>query len=298
MTVRDVPSGVTAVLPNPTTGDPRLQRLSMNQKTTEGWPLTAFVDSCARHGVPSVGLWREPVADFGLQRTARLIADAGLRVSSLCRGGFLTAEDPGARAALADNQRAIEEAAALGASCLVLVVGGLPEGSRDIIAARSRVVDAIEQLVPRASAVGVQLALEPMHPIYCADRSVISTLAQAVNIAELFDPDSVGVVVDSFHLWWDPELHTQLARSTGRIASFQVSDWITPLPPDALLARGMIGDGHINFRQMRAAVDHAGYKGDIEVEIFSAAVWSAPPETVLETVIRRYMQHVLDPVDD
>lgn len=295
MTILDVPSESPARLPTPTKDDPRLRRFSLNQKTTEGWPLRALVESCARHGVPSVGLWREPVAALGLQRATKLVADAGLRVSSLCRGGFLTADDDSANAALADNQRAIEEAATLGASCLVLVVGGLPRGSRDIVGARIRVVNALAQLAPRAAAAGVRLALEPMHPIYCADRGVISTLAQALDMAEHFDPSIVGVVVDSFHVWWDPELDTQLARAAGRIASFQVGDWITPIPPNALLARGMIGDGHIDFRRMRNAVENAAYEGDIEAEIFNDAVWAAAPESVLDTVLRRYVTHVLDP---
>jgi sugar phosphate isomerase/epimerase len=221
------------------------------------------------------------------------VAERGLRVSSLCRGGFLTATDPADRAAaLEDNRRAIDEAATLRADCLVMVVGGLPAGSRDLPGARQRVVEALVALAAYAGERGVRLALEPLHPMYCADRAVLSTLGQALDVAEAFPVAQVGVVVDTFHIWWDPDVWHQIARAGNRIASFQVCDWITPLPPDVLLARGMMGDGHIDFPAFRDAVDAAGYAGDVEVEIFNAEVWAADPEQVLATMIRRYVQCV------
>jgi sugar phosphate isomerase/epimerase len=294
MTVFDVPSGLPAAVPTPPVGDPRLARLSLNQATTKRWSVAEAVDGCTRAGVNSIGLWREPVAEHGLDATVKLVAERGLRVSSLCRGGFLTAADAtGRAAAMADNRRAIEEAAALRAACLVMVVGGLPAGSRDLPGARQRVVDALAELSPYAGDLGVRLALEPLHPMYCADRAVLSTLGQALDIAEAFPVAQVGVVVDTFHVWWDPDVWRQITRAAGRIASFQVCDWITPLPPDVLLARGMMGDGHIDFPPFRSAVDAAGYVGDVEVEIFNAAVWAAAPDQVLATMVRRYVQCVL-----
>jgi len=252
------------------------------------------VDGCKRAGLPAIGLWREPVQETGVDATARMVADAGLRVSSLCRGGFLTAADPHERSnALDDNHRAIEEAAALGAHCLIMVVGGLPLGSLDLTGARARVTDGIAALAPHAEQCGVRLALEPMHPMYCADRGVLSTLGQTLDLAEKFPAEQVGVVVDSFHVWWDPDVLSQIARAAGRICSFQICDWITPLPADALLARGMMGDGHIDLAGLRQAVDAAGYRGDIEVEIFNADVWAADPDEVVATFIRRYVRHVL-----
>jgi sugar phosphate isomerase/epimerase len=290
----DVPSGRPASVPTPAPGDPRLGRLALNQKTTDRWSVAEAVDGCVRAGVPAIGLWREPVQAVGVAAAAALVADAGLRVSSLCRGGFLTAAEPSAwRQALDDNRRAIEEAAALSAACLVMVVGGLPPGSRDLAGARERVAAGIAELVPYAAGHGVRLALEPMHPIYCADRGVLSTLAQSLDLAERFPPAQVGVAVDTFHVWWDPDVAAQIARAGDRIASFQVCDWITPLPADTLLARGMMGDGHIDFRLLRAAVEAAGYAGDIEVEIFNAEVWAADPAAVLATVTRRYVSDVL-----
>ncbi len=294
MTAADVPSGRYAIDPTPGLGDARLARLSLNQKTTNRWTVAEAVEGCARAGLPAIGLWREPVRETGVAVTARIIADTGLRVSSLCRGGFLTAADSTQRGrALEDNRRAIEEAAALGTSCLVMVVGGLPQGSRDLAGARGRVADGVAVLAPYAEECGVRLALEPMHPIYCADRGVLSTLGQALDMAERFPAEQVGVVIDSFHVWWDPDVLSQIRRAAGRICSFQVCDWITPLPPDALLSRGMMGDGHIDFTVLRRAVDAAGYRGDIEVEIFNADVWAADPNEVVATLVRRYVTHVL-----
>ncbi|MGV9370060.1 sugar phosphate isomerase/epimerase family protein [Micromonospora tulbaghiae] len=277
------------------TADPRLARLSLNQRTTQRWSVTEAVDGCVRAGIPAIGLWREPVAEIGVPAAARLVADAGLRVSSLCRGGFLTAADEAGRAAaLADNRRAIDEAAALRAACLVLVVGGLPPGSRDLAGARRRVADALAELAPYAAERGVRLALEPLHPMYCADRAVLSTLGQALDLAEAFPAEQVGVVVDTFHVWWDPDVWRQIARAGTRIASFQVCDFLTPLPADVLLGRGMMGDGHIDFPPLRRAVEAAGYSGDVEVEIFNAEVWDTDPDRVLATMTARYVDRVLN----
>ncbi|MEU1840409.1 sugar phosphate isomerase/epimerase family protein [Micromonospora chersina] len=273
--------------------DPRLAKLSLNQRTTESWSVREAVDGCVRAGIPAIGLWREPVAEIGVAAAAKLVADAGLRVSSLCRGGFLTADGAAGRAALEDNRRAIDEAAGLGTDCLVMVVGGLPPGSRDLIGARQRVADALTELAPYAGERGVRLALEPLHPMYCADRAVLSTLGQALDLAEPFPVAQVGVVVDTFHIWWDPEVWRQIARAGDRIASFQVCDFLTPLPADVLLGRGMMGDGHIDFPPFRRAVEEAGYTGDTEVEIFNAEVWATDPDEVLATMKDRYLQLVL-----
>ncbi|MET7808527.1 sugar phosphate isomerase/epimerase family protein [Micromonospora chersina] len=273
--------------------DPRLAKLSLNQRTTESWSVREAVDGCVRAGIPAIGLWREPVAEIGVAAAAKLVADAGLRVSSLCRGGFLTAAGDAGRAALEDNRRAIDEAAGLGTDCLVMVVGGLPPGSRDLIGARQRVADALAELAPYAGERGVRLALEPLHPMYCADRAVLSTLGQALDLAEPFPVAQVGVVVDTFHIWWDPDVWRQIARAGERIASFQVCDFLTPLPADVLLGRGMMGDGHIDFPPFRRAVEEAGYTGDTEVEIFNAEVWATDPDEVLATMKDRYLQLVL-----
>jgi sugar phosphate isomerase/epimerase len=277
-------------------------RLSINQATIKYASLADALRVTREAGIEAIGLWREPVAETGLDAAVRLVADSGLRVSSLCRAGFFTAvEGPERRAALDENRRAIEETAALAAAgadgsaaVLVLVAGGLPAGSRDLAGARERVVDAIAELEPEARAAGVTLAVEALHPMYAADRAVVSTLGQALDIAERFPAESVGVVVDTFHLWWDPDLSAQIARAGrgGRIASYQVCDWVTPLPADVLLARGMMGDGHIDFPPITAAVADAGYAGDVEVEIFNADLWAEEPAAVVARTAEAFARTV------
>ncbi|SDK74899.1 Sugar phosphate isomerase/epimerase [Actinopolyspora mzabensis] len=270
-----------------------IAQLSLNQKTLNRYSLPAAVAECVRAGIPAMGLWREPVQQHGVTEAAELVRSNGLRVSSLCRGGFLTTDSPEERAAaLRDNRLAIDEAAQLGAPCLVLVVGGLPNGSKDLAGARRRVVDTLAELAPYAERRGVRLALEALHPMYCADRAVLSTLEQALDIADPFPENQVGVVVDTFHVWWDPKLFEQIERAGSRIASFQVCDWLTPLPADVLLGRGMMGDGHIDFPPIREAVRRAGYTGDTEVEIFNDEVWATPADKVVDTMIERYLHLV------
>lgn len=284
-----------------------LTRLSLNTATTKRWTLAEAVDGTVRAGLGAIGLWRDRVAEAGLTEAATLVADAGLRVSSLCRGGFLTAaDDAGAKAALADNRAAVVEAATLGTSELIMVVGGLPaastpggpalpNGDRDLVGARRRVADRIGDLVPFALEHGVRLVLEPLHPIFAADRAVISTLKQALDLAAPYPARAVGVVVDAYHVWWDPELEAQIARagSDSRLASYQVCDWTLPLAADPLLSRGYMGDGYIDFTSIGGWVTAAGYTGDVEVEIFNQEIWDTPGDEVLAIVTDRYVRHVL-----
>ncbi|MCJ0875072.1 sugar phosphate isomerase/epimerase [Streptomyces sp. AP-93] len=273
-----------------------LERLSLNQITTKRWSLPEAVQGCVDAGIPAIGLWRDKVAETGRAEAAKIVRDAGLAVSSLCRGGFLTVDGPDAhRAALVDNFRALEEAAELGTDTLVMVVGGLPEGSRDLVGARARVADLIAELAPHAGDAGVRMAIEPLHPMFCADRAVVSTLGQALDLAEPHPVEQVGVVVDSYHVWWDPDLPRQIERAGPRIASYQVCDWTLPLPADALLGRGHVGDGHIDFRPLTDQVAAAGYTGWIEVEIFNEQIWDTPGEQTLKTVAERHLAHVAGP---
>jgi sugar phosphate isomerase/epimerase len=210
-------------------------------------------------------------------------------VSSLCRGGFFTHADPDARAAaLADNRAAVAEAAELEADVLVLVCGGLVPGSRDLGLARRMVTDAVAELVPVAERMGVRLGVEALHPMFCADRCVLSRLGDAVDLALLFPAEAVGIVVDTYHVWWDSELAGQIARAGGRIAGFQLADWVRPLPADVLLGRGHLGDGDIDLAGITAQVLAAGYRGYAEVEIFSREIWDAPPDVTAATVRRRF----------
>jgi len=266
-----------------------LDRLSLNQATVKHLGLAEAAALCARHDIPAIGLWRDRVAELGLARSAAVIRAAGLHVSSLCRGGFFTRADAdGRRAARADNRAAIAEAAELGADTLILVCGGLVPGQRDLGLARRMIADAVGDLVPEAQRLGVRLGIEPVHPMFCADRCVICSLGEAVDLAAAFPADAVGVVVDTYHVWWDARLADELARAARRILSYQVCDWVLPLPQDTLLGRGHLGDGVIDFGPVSASVTAAGYDGYVEVEIFNAEVWAAPADQTAATVRKRF----------
>ncbi len=272
-----------------------LERFSINQMTVKQLSMPELVDACLELGVPGVGLWREPVQTYGLEATAKLVRDAGLAVTTLCRGGFFTAIDPQERAtALADNRRAVEEAATLGTEVLVLVSGGLPAGSKDLRGARERIADALAELGPYAEEHGVKLAIEPLHPMYASDRCVVSTLAQALDLAERFPAHQVGVTVDTYHIWWDDTAPEQIARAGagGRIHTFQLADWTTPLPEGVLTGRGQIGDGAIDMREWQGYVEAAGYTGPIEVELFNDGLWARDGREVLAETAARFVEHV------
>jgi sugar phosphate isomerase/epimerase len=265
------------------------ERLSLNQATVKQLSLAQAADLCVRHEIPAIGLWRDRVGEVGADRAAALVRAAGLHVSSLCRGGFFTHADPGARAAArADNRAAIADAARLEADTLCLVSGGLVPGSKDPGLARRMIADAIGELVPDAQRHGVRLGIEALHPMFCADRCAVSRLADALDLALLFPADAVGVVIDTYHVWWDAGLAADIARAAGRIASYQLADWILPLPADMLLGRGHVGDGHIDFPPISAQVRAAGYTGYAEVEIFSQEIWDAPADRTAATVRDRY----------
>ena len=266
-----------------------VRRLSLNQATVKNLGLAECAELCVRHEIPAIGLWRDHVAELGLAESAAAVRATGLHVSSLCRGGFFTCADrEGREAALADNRLAITEAAELGADTLILVSGGLVPGSRDLGLARRMIADAIGELVPVAQRLGVRLGIEALHPMFCADRCVISRLGEAVDLALLFPADAVGVVVDTYHVWWDAQLLGDIARAGQRIVSYQMCDWVLPLPQDTLLGRGHIGDGVIDFEPISASVLRAGYDGYIEVEIFNQEIWDAPAEQTAMTVRERF----------
>ncbi|MEX5262967.1 sugar phosphate isomerase/epimerase family protein [Kocuria sp. CPCC 205231] len=282
-------------------------QLSLNTGTTRNLTLQEAVDVTARAGLEHIGVWRDRVAEAGLDNAARMISDAGLKVSSLCRGGFLTsADEAGQRAALESNKAAIREAQALGTSELIMVVGGLPAAAhvlggtgdrqdKDVVAARQRVAERLAELAPFAREHGVRLVLEALHPMYAADRAVLSTLKQALDLAAPHPVDAVGVVVDTFHVWWDPELETQIARAgaEGRLASYQVCDFNLPIATDALLSRGMMGDGVIDFTSIGRWVATAGYTGPVEVEIFNQEIFDQDPDTTLTLMKERWQSIVL-----
>jgi sugar phosphate isomerase/epimerase len=262
-----------------------LARLALNQATIKRSTLAEAVTLCAGAGIRGIGVWRDRLQETGAAEAVRLLGEGGVTATSLCRGGFFTAGDEAARAAaIADCVDALHDAAAIGAATLVLVAGGLPPGSVDLTGARQMVADAIGVLAPVAGDLGVRLGIEPLHPMFCADRCVVSSLGEALDLAEQFPVEQVGVVIDTYHLWWDASLPMHIARAAGRIGCFQVCDWVLPLPADMLLGRGHLGDGSIDFRSIAADVQAAGYDGFVEVEIFNQQIWDAPPAATVAKV--------------
>ncbi|GAB5377099.1 MAG: sugar phosphate isomerase/epimerase [Acuticoccus sp.] len=266
-----------------------MEGLSINLATIrKQCDMREAVELCLAAGITAIAPWRDQVAAIGLDEAARLVRDNALTVTGLCRGGMFPAADAaGRQAALDDNRRALEESAALNADCLVLVVGGLPEGSKDIAGARAMVHDGIAALLDEARAMKVPLAIEPLHPMYAADRACVNTLGQALDMCDALG-EGVGVAVDVYHVWWDPDLEAQIARAGSRILAHHICDWLVPTQ-DLLLDRGMMGDGVIDLPGIRTMIERAGFLGLQEVEIFSAQNWwLRPADEVLATCKERF----------
>ncbi len=264
--------------------------MSLNTITVrDQWNLRQCIEGCVRHGIGGIAPWRDKVQECGVAEAARLIAEAGLTVTGLCRGGMFPASDPaGRQAALDDNRRAVDEACALGAGCLVLVVGGLPPGSRDLAGARTQVRDGIGALLDHSRPAAMPLAIEPLHPMYAADRACVNTMAQANDLCDELGDDGLGIALDVYHTWWDPCLEAEVARAGARrLLAFHVCDWLVPTR-SLLTDRGMPGGGVIDLRHIRGLAEAAGYDGFCEVEIMSDRWWAEDADTVLATCVKRH----------
>jgi sugar phosphate isomerase/epimerase len=272
--------------------------LSLNTATVrKQGSLVEIIEACARHGIRAIDPWRDQVAAVGLDRAVKAVRDAQLELSGYCRGGMFTAHSAHRQQARDDNRRAVDEAKALGAPCLVLVVGGLPQYSRpgstpskDIGAAQAQVEAGIAELLEYARSAGMPLSIEPLHPMFAADRACVSTMRQALDICDRLDPERsglLGVALDVYHVWWDFELAAQIKRAgQKRIHAFHVCDWLVPTT-DMLNDRGMMGDGVIDIPRIRSAVEAQGFTGYVEVEIFSNRWWNAPIDEVIAVCIER-----------
>ncbi|MBB3263559.1 sugar phosphate isomerase/epimerase [Azospirillum sp. OGB3] len=277
--------------------------LSINTATVrKQGDLLQIFDACARQGIRAVSPWRDQVAAVGLDHAVRAVKELGLELSGYCRGGMFPA-DPDRRAEVRDdNRRAVDEAVALGAPCLVLVVGGLPQFSRpgsppskDIALARAQVEDGIAELLEHARAAGMPLAIEPLHPMYAADRACVNTMRHALDLCDRLDPQgtgALGVALDVYHVWWDPDLEAQIRRAgRNRLCAFHVCDWLVPTA-DLLEDRGMMGDGMIDIQMIRGWVEAVGFQGYSEVEIFSRRWWARPLDEVLAVCVERHRSSV------
>jgi sugar phosphate isomerase/epimerase len=273
--------------------------LSLNTATVrKQGDLLEIIDACARHGIRAIDPWRDQVSLVGVERAARAVRDAGIELSGYCRGGMFTSDAAHRAAVRDDNRRAVDEAHALGAPCIVLVVGGLPQFSRpgsapskNIAAARAQVEDAIAEMMEYAASAKMPLAIEPLHPAYAADRACVNTTRQALDICDRLDPGrtrALGVALDVYHIWWDPDVLPQIARAgKDRLLAFHVCDWLVPTT-DILNDRGMMGDGVIDIQSLRRAVEVVGFAGYCEIEIFSNRWWAMPMDDVLKICIERH----------
>jgi sugar phosphate isomerase/epimerase len=263
-----------------------MNRLSINQYSVRQLTLVELVEECRETGIGVLGLWRDKVSSAGSDRARQLLRDADISVSSLCRGGFFPySTDEELVRTTADNRKAVDEAAEIGSPLLVLVCGGIAAAGLE--RSREMVLEGIANLAPYARDHGVKLGIEPLHPMFAADRSVISTLEQANDLADHFSPDTVGVIVDTYHVWWDPNVYREIQRAGDRILGFHMSDWLAP-PPHFLNGRGLMGDGFVEFKQIAAAVNRAGYAGPIEVEIFNEGLWALPGPQALALIKSRF----------
>lgn len=281
----------------PAPPDPAL--LSLNTATVrERWDLRQMIEGCARHGIRGISPWRDKLAELGVRTAARLIREHDLTVTGLCRGGMFPAADAaGRRAAIEDNLRAIDDAATLRAQCLVLVVGGMVPGTKDLAGARQMVLEGIAHVLEHARACQVPLAIEPLHPMYCADRACVNTVSQALDLCDALEPrganaspsGAIGVAVDAYHVWWDPQLAAALQRAGAeRLLAYHICDWLVPTT-DLLLDRGMMGDGVIDLPALRVLMQANGYRGFHEVEILSSRWWQHDPDEVLRTMQERHL---------
>ena len=266
--------------------------LSFNQYTCKAqWSLREAVEGCARQDVRGFSVWRDKLAECGVKEAAKILSDNGMTVTGLCRGGmFPAADEAGRRAAIEDNLRAVEEAVAINAQCLILVCGGVPEGSKDLHGAHKMVRDGIAAVLPHAKAAGMPLAIEPLHPMYAAERACINSIAHANDLCDELG-EGVGIAVDVYHLWWDPYLQQEIGRAGKaegkRLLAFHICDWLVPTT-DIWLDRGMMGDGRIDIPQIRGWMEEAGYEGFAEVEILSSRWWKEDPDEVVRLCVERH----------
>ena len=268
-----------------------LDRLCVHTITTKPWSIAEIIENYPKAGVNAISVWRDLLENRDVSRIGEQIRDAGVEIVSLVRGGFFTGKtETEIRASLDDNRRAIDEANALGAPMVVLVCGAIP--GQSIHRSLSQIHTGLETLLPYAEARGVKLGIEPLHPMYADSRSAICTMKTANEFAERYDSPYIGVVVDVFHLWWDPDLESECKRcgDHGNLFAFHICDWKMDME-DMLNDRGLMGEGVIRIREIRSWVEAAGFNGFHEVEIFSNRLWEGDQKEVLERIKRAYLEY-------
>jgi sugar phosphate isomerase/epimerase len=265
-----------------------LERCSINSITLKSAGLRDLVRIASSHGVPGVALWRDVYNDVGSTAAAKVVRDAGLRVTSICRAGMFPAGSAAERDSIAaDNRRAVEEAYDFRAECLVLVCGAAR--GRDLAGGREQIETGLRELAPYAAEAGVRLAIEPMHPMMISDRSAITSLTEANDLVERIAARNLGIALDAYHVWWDVSMATQIQRAGKTLFSVQVCDWVTPIHGQ-LSSRGMPGEGVIDLQDFVSQADTAGYDGLIEIEVLSDHWWSTPVDQAAEAALGGFLK--------
>ena len=271
-----------------------LNKISLNTATVRAqWDLKEIIEACLRHNICAIAPWRDQIHEIGLKKISKMIRDSQLKVSSLCRGGMFPQKNKILfKKNIEDNLLAIDEAKSINADCLVLVVGGIPEDSCDIEGARKQVLEGILNILDYAKKNKMPLGIEPLHPMYAADRACINTIKQALNICNKINDDFLGIVLDVYHIWWDPDLEESIQKTKGKILGYHVCDWHRDTN-DILLDRGMMGDGIVDIKKISNWISKAGYDNLVEVEIFSKNIWwSKPGDEVIQIVKNRFLEYV------
>jgi sugar phosphate isomerase/epimerase len=268
-----------------------LSKLCIHTITTKPWSLEQAIEKYSKKGIKGISVWREWLVKKGPEASGKLLREAGLEVVSLVRGGFFPGRSAEERQkAIDENKKAIDEAAAIGAPAVVLVCGAVP--GQLLTESRKQITEGIASILDHAASASVKLSIEPLHPMYADDRSAVNTLKQANDICDLLNSPLVGVAVDVYHVWWDPELHREIKRcgKSGYLFAFHICDWMTPTK-DMLNDRGLMGEGCINIKEIRGWVEEAGFTGYNEVEIFSNRWWEKDQDEFLEAIVNGYLQH-------
>lgn len=264
-------------------------RLCVHTLTTKPWNLKQCVENYSAAGIHGISIWRNVLADQNLSVVKKMLDDYNLVAVSVVRGGFFPSIEKTKRElSIQDNRLAIDQAAAIGSGMLVLVCGA--DGRQSLEKSREQIKEGIFKIEPYAKSAGIKLAIEPLHPMYAGDRSAINTLAQANQMCEEIISENVGIAIDVYHLWWDDTLETEIKRcgNNGNLFAFHVCDWNVPTV-DFLNDRGLMGEGCINIPQIRGWVEETGFKGFIEVEIFSEKYWALNQFDYLEQIKIAYL---------
>ncbi len=265
-------------------------RLAIHTMTFKPLTLLQIIELFQKEGIPGITVWREHIHDIGLKESKKILRESGLKVISLCRGGFFPSSSAQERErACVETMKAIDEAYEIGAPLVVLVCGAEPGLS--LQTSRQHILDGIQKVLPHTQSAQVCLGVEPLHPMYADNRSAINTMEQANNIVDAIHSEWVGIVLDVYHVWWEACLQSEIMRAGRKIMAFHVSDWKTPTH-HILTDRGLMGEGCINIRQIRSWAEQAGFHGFIEVEIFSERYWKEDPKHYIQQIKDAYLKHV------